>query len=810
MKSKLEHLRDLLAGRGDEAAQAVRAELRDPDSDSSLFLTGAAAVAREPLATVWLEPAAEAEGPEAEALLAPVTAAAPSAPDDWPANTDLETTRDYISGHAGREPPADPLPGGAATPSGRGEPMQALDPNGVFPQTFGRYEVRERLGGGGMADVYRAHDRVMDIEVALKVPRPRLAASRYFREQFLHEARAMARLQHANICRIFDHGTVGATPYLSMELIRGDRLSRYRPGGHAWLEPADAVALAHTLALALAVAHGQGIIHRDVKPSNVLVRPDAQPVLTDFGLALRLDQSDALLPGPGDVVGTLPYMPPEQLSAGSVPLGPACDIYALGVVLYELLTGRRPYAGTSRGELLGQITAGPPAQPLGLSAELARVCLRALAAQVRDRFISMEEFAEALAPLLTSLAPGPTGATPEQARPLVDRQAIRFNFTGYGTVAASSASFRDRLYLDVGNDLRPGVLDHHQLVMSTASATTLVLNRPDLIDAIVAPRRGAADPFTLVTHEYPDLDAASAAYLAVEYLATGRYPPTADLLARYVDRVDEGYPGMSLDRPFTLYAAYLVLANRPPADPAAPPVERWRQALTAGIRLVGYVLEQVGRGTALEEVDAFACPGLFTEADRESVRADIRRYERKLADPACRARAAVLRLPGRFGGREEAEALLVRDVQNVDDSERCIFFKDWARTDAKRSDTGKGFMALCVFMSEGARQRRRCILSVTPDSRVSLRGLGARLDESEAERRRQLYGEDDRVRDAVTGSFKPPRPGYANADPWYDGRAHGYTIVDAPRDGTILTVDEIEAVFLDFGECAEPLRGLSG
>jgi hypothetical protein len=108
-------------------------------------------------------------------------------------------------------------------------------------------------------------------------------------------------------------------------------------------------------------------------------------------------------------------------------------------------------------------------------------------------------------------------------------------------------------------------------------------------------------------------------------------------------------------------------------------------------------------------------------------------------------------------------------------------------------------VALSVFVSEGARQKRRCILSVTPDSGASLRGLGALLDETESRRRIELHGIDDRVTDLTTGAALAPRPGYGNADPWYDGRAHGYTIVDAPRSGTRLTADEIEALFLRFG-----------
>jgi hypothetical protein len=105
---------------------------------------------------------------------------------------------------------------------------------------------------------------------------------------------------------------------------------------------------------------------------------------------------------------------------------------------------------------------------------------------------------------------------------------------------------------------------------------------------------------------------------------------------------------------------------------------------------------------------------------------------------------------------------------------------------------------LSVFLSEGPRQVRRCILSVTPQSGASLQGLGALLDGAEAERRRRVYGVDDREADPATGAAREPRPGYANADPWYDGRAHGYTIVDAPRAGTMLTAGEIEELFLRF------------
>ena len=158
-----------------------------------------------------------------------------------------------------------------------------------------------------------------------------------------------------------------------------------------------------------------------------------------------------------------------------------------------------------------------------------------------------------------------------------------------------------------------------------------------------------------------------------------------------------------------------------------------------------------------------------------------------------------LSLPGHFGGRVEVDTLLVRDVQNLDDPQRCIFFKDWARSDRERSPAGMGFLGLSVFMSKSPRDVRRCILSLTPDSGGSLRGLAELLDRAESDRRQEVYGADDRIIDPLTGARIPGRPGYGNSDPWYDGRAHGLTIVDSPRSGTLLTAEEIEALFLEFG-----------
>jgi hypothetical protein len=391
--------------------------------------------------------------------------------------------------------------------------------------------------------------------------------------------------------------------------------------------------------------------------------------------------------------------------------------------------------------------------------------------------------------------------------PPVRADRVRFAFAGYGERAPEV--LEDRLFLDVGGDLRPGVLDHHQLDSTSSgrsrsrlaggSTARLVLNHPDLVAGAVAPAHAENDPFTVVLHERPDLDSVAASFLAIAYLTNGQFPPGAAGLADYVDRVDAGSLGLTLANPFSLYSAHIRLAGRPrpaSADPAAG----WEACVRAGLEVVDFVLTRARQGgAAVGDVDAFACPVHFGDEDREAVRGDVRNYEAKLADPRTRARVFRLRLPGHEGGEVDADALLVRDVQNEDDPAACLFFKDWARSDAGRCPNGWGFAALSVFHSEGPRQKRRCILSVTPDSGASLRGLGATLDAAEGRRRRELYGADDRVTDPTSGAPLLPRPGYANADPWYDGRGHDYTIVDSPRSGTRLSADEIEEVFLQLG-----------
>ena len=664
---------------------------------------------------------------------------------------------------------------------------RATSAGGVFLESFGRYRLLEKVGEGGMGVVYRAHDLQRDREVAVKVPRQDRGSKAIILPRFYREARLAARLAHPHLCPVLDVGEIDGVHYLTMPFVRGRRLLDSRGK-----DASEDARLIHTLALALAEAHRHHIIHRDLKPSNILIDEQGAPMVVDFGLAVCLGEGEERFTLEGAIVGTFGFMAPEQMTGEQERIGPRTDVYGLGAVYYWLLTGRAP------ADLPGAFPeAAGPRPPSQLRSDLGprhdAVCLRALAPRPEDRFPDMLELADALA----ELAGLPR--RPPPPRPPIDPLAVRFAFVGHGETAPRTVGPRDRIYLDVGNDLRPGVIDHHHLTSNTGSTTSLVLAYPGFLDDALRTERRPDDPVTFLLHRDPDLDAVASAYLAVTYLANRAFPAGAEHLARHVDELDGGGTPLSQANPFTLYAAYFVLGDRLLKQSWNSPQECWQEQVRLGMRLVEFALAQaVERKLPLEAVDAFACPGLFGPDDREEMNRDLERYRSKLADPRCHARTARLRLPGRFGGTFEAEALLVRDVQNADDPQRCIFFKHWARTDSRLSSDGAGFTVLSVFVSESALSARRCILSVPPGGTVSLHGLGARLEERES-RRRLARGVDERVEDPLTGQPRPPRPGCANADPWYDGRAHDYTIVDSPRGGTWLSADEIEAALLEFG-----------
>jgi serine/threonine protein kinase/formylglycine-generating enzyme required for sulfatase activity len=271
-----------------------------------------------------------------------------------------------------------------------------------LPPQFGRYRVIKKLGGGGMGTVYLVENTELEREEALKVPHFSDGDDPQLRERFLREAKSAAKLDHANLCPIYDVGVQDGTYYLTMRLLKGKLLSDY--AGKA--QPSrKSVEIVTKLAQALEAAHVKGVIHRDLKPSNIMMVAGVGPVVMDFGLAKQVRQPDAKLTQAGSMLGTPAYMPPEQLKGELERMGPASDVYSLGVILYELLTGRLPFEGTT-AMIFGQILYTEPPLPSalvpGLNPTLDGICRKAMAKAATERYASMKALAAALLDYLRS------------------------------------------------------------------------------------------------------------------------------------------------------------------------------------------------------------------------------------------------------------------------------------------------------------------------------------------------------------------------------------------------------------------------
>ncbi len=278
----------------------------------------------------------------------------------------------------------------------------------------GRYVLAELIARGGMGEVWRAEDTVLGRRVAVKALLPVLAGDPGFAARFRTEARAMASLSHPGIVEIYDYGQVDGIAYLVMQLVDSESLGAViRAAGR--LEPGRAMLLLSQAADAIHAAHTQGIVHRDVKPGNLLLRPDGRLALTDFGIA-RIVAADRLT-SPGEVFGTASYLAPEQVTGG--PVGPPTDVYALGVVAYEMLTGRKPFEGESPlAVALRHVHDEPPALPDTVPEPVRALVARALAKHPADRWPSAAALAQAaLAAQAASVAHGAPAAIREPAQP---------------------------------------------------------------------------------------------------------------------------------------------------------------------------------------------------------------------------------------------------------------------------------------------------------------------------------------------------------------------------------------------------------
>ncbi|MFI9596565.1 protein kinase [Nonomuraea sp. NPDC052265] len=257
-----------------------------------------------------------------------------------------------------------------------------------------RYVLADRLGGGGMGEVWRADDLVLGRAVAVKVMMPALSENPTFTQRFQNEARAMATLRHRGVVGVYDYGVHEAdgrrVSYLVMEYVRGESLDRVLRRGP--LGAQEAMRLVAEVGDALAAAHAQGIVHRDVKPANLMVRPDGQVALTDFGVAHS--GSAGHLTATGTMLGSAAYCAPEMAAGNEVT--PAVDVYALGVVAYECLTGRLPYQGDTPVQIIFKhLNAPVPEPPADLPAAVRQVVTRALQKDPAQRWPSASDMARA-------------------------------------------------------------------------------------------------------------------------------------------------------------------------------------------------------------------------------------------------------------------------------------------------------------------------------------------------------------------------------------------------------------------------------
>lgn len=260
---------------------------------------------------------------------------------------------------------------------------------------LGRYEVRGKIGAGGMAEVYLAEDTELGRKVAIKILPPDTSDDDHARKRLLREARAAATLDHPHICAVYEVGEAEGHRFIAMQYVEGESLDvRLKRGA---LELKDTITIAAEVADALAEAHARGIIHRDIKPSNVVITPRGRAVVLDFGLAKVVEdptaaqawvETQSVLSGPGAVLGTVPYMSPEQVRGEAV--DGRSDVFSLGVMLYEMLSGQRPFADKSSAAIASAILTREPA-PIArfvadIPAELERIVSKMLRKDLEERY----------------------------------------------------------------------------------------------------------------------------------------------------------------------------------------------------------------------------------------------------------------------------------------------------------------------------------------------------------------------------------------------------------------------------------------
>lgn len=428
-------------------------------------------------------------------------------------------------------------------------------------EQLGRYQVRDRIGQGAMADVYRAYDPSIDRVLAVKVLRGELRKDPEYVARFLREARAAGALSHPSIVTVYDVGEAGGYPYIAMELLDGEPLDAVLKARGA-LPLEEVLAVGIQLADALAYAHAAGIVHRDIKPSNIVLGRAGQPLkILDFGIARIVEtdhEADSLKTQVGQVMGTPRYMSPEQVLGE--PIDGRTDLFSVGLVLYEMLSGQRAFAGANPATLALQIVAHDPrpiaelvAQtPAGLQAILGK-----LLAKKRDRrFADGGELAEALRREQAALATVAAETHARRRMPMPVRLTLAMTLITAAALALSSwgvlrGQYRamEQMALSSGAAMTNFVASN--AAMSTAENAGLAPDQQDWAPVAAFVGSAARDPNV---RRLAVVDASGVVRASTDAALVGRRyaAPTGEPVLRKVGEVtaiDEGDKGFRFVRP---------------------------------------------------------------------------------------------------------------------------------------------------------------------------------------------------------------------------------------------------------------------
>jgi eukaryotic-like serine/threonine-protein kinase len=310
---------------------------------------------------------------------------------------------------------------------------------------LGDYQVRDLLGSGGMASVYKGYDSALDREVAIKVIHTE-DESPDFIARFRREAKVVASLRHANIVQVYQFGEQDGIIYMVQELLPGPTLEEQMKKSRRRMSATRVTTIINQLASALDYAHAQGVIHRDIKPSNALYNSNSELVLTDFGIARSHHDAKRTATNVGMVMGTPGYIAPEQ-AVSSATITNACDIYALGIVAFELLTGRMPFEAENAMEAVAQHLYNDPPRPgsirSDLSAAVDRVLLKALSKEPGDRYASAGAFAQSLQNALNG-GSGSARAKSSSSSSSSSSRSAKSSQSNKSSSSSSSSSSRSR------------------------------------------------------------------------------------------------------------------------------------------------------------------------------------------------------------------------------------------------------------------------------------------------------------------------------------------------------------------------------